>query len=574
MKKKILTSTIIVIVFSLMIMTSFYIIISNYKYIDHSKKMLKNYNEIISYFLENNSSDKKQDLEALKEISEIKTNIGLRITYLSPTGTVIYDSIKNENDMDNHADRIEFINAKKYGYGEAVRYSKTQKDETIYYATRLNDGSVIRTSEIINSSILVKNTDMKYYLMALALSLILGIVIAIRITNSIIRPINDLQFITSRIAHGDFHRRVKITSNDELGSLGESFNHMADKLEETMRELINKQSRLTAILKSMGSGVLAIDKYHTIIMINPYIKNLFNINKSEESIKGMRLEDIIDDKEIIEAILGKYDNIELKIKKYGKDIRIRTSELLSGDEASGIVVVIEDISDYKKLETMRSEFVANVSHELKTPVTSIRGFAETLRYVDDSETRDKFLGIIEEESDRLTRLIQDILSLYDIEKTQDKQREIFDVNEIVESISILTEFEAKRRNIKFSIKGNIKEEFYGNKDRFKQMILNLVDNAIKYSGQNTTITLSMFEDKNIIKIEVEDNGIGITEENLIRIFERFYRVDKARSRETGGTGLGLAIVKHIVHSFNGNINVTSKVGEGTKFTIVLPKSII
>lgn len=571
MKKKILTSTIIVIVFSLMIMTCFYIIISNYKYIDHSKKMLKEYNEMITYFLENNSSNKAKDIRELKEVSQIKNNPSLRITYMNPHGTVIYDSYGDENYMDNHADREEFVNAKKNGYGAAVRFSKTMNEETIYYATKLNDGSVIRTSEVVNSSVLVKNTDMKYYLIALALSLVLGIIIAIRITNSITRPINDLQFIASRIAHGDFHKRVEVISKDELGSLGDSFNHMADKLEETLRELIKKQSRLTAILKSMGSGVIAIDKYHRVIMINPYIKRLFNINLSEEEIKGMRIEELIDDEFIIDAILDKKESIELKVDNYGKHIRIRTSELLAGDEESGVVVVIEDITDYKLLENMRSEFVANVSHELKTPVTSIKGFAETLKYVEDNETRDKFLGIIEEESDRLTRLIQDILSLYDIEKKQDRIKEEFNINEISDSITMLVEREAHKRGVIFVRQGNIDEIFVGNKDRFKQMILNLVDNAIKYSGENTKVILNLSEDSENIYISVEDNGVGIPKDDLERIFERFYRVDKARSREKGGTGLGLAIVKHIVNNLGGSINVESSINQGTKFDLVIPK---
>lgn len=573
MKKKILTSTIIVIVFSLVIMTSFYIIISNYKYIDHSKKMLKDYNEMITYFLENNSNNKAQDLKALKEFSGVKNNVALRITYISPQGQVIYDSSGDKSQMDNHSDRKEFIDAKNTGHGEAVRFSKTLNDETIYYATRLTDGSVIRTSEIVNSSILVKNTDMKYYFLALGLSLILGIIIAIKITSSITRPINDLQFIASRIAHGDFHKRVEINSKDELGSLGNSFNHMADKLEETLRELINKQSRLTAILKSMGSGVIAVDKYHRVIMVNPYIKKLFAINMLEEDMKGMKIEDLIDDSQVIEAILGDSDNTELTIGKFGKHIRIRTSELLAGDEASGKVVVIEDITDYKMLENMRSEFVANVSHELKTPVTSIKGFAETLKYVDDTETRDRFLGIIEEESDRLTRLIQDILSLYDIERKEDIQKDEFDINAIADSIAVLTDIEASKRGVKFILEGQIKTKLSGNKDRFKQMILNLVDNAIKYSGENTTVKLNLIEDEQNIIINVEDNGVGITEEHLTRIFERFYRVDKARSREKGGTGLGLAIVKHIAHNFNGSINVFSEVGKGTRFLITIPKSL-
>lgn len=572
MKKKILTSTIAVIVFSLIIMTSFYILISNYRYIEHSKKMLKQYNQIITYFLENNSDNATKDIKGLAKISSVAEEDNLRITYINSDGKVLFDSYGKESSMENHANREEFIAAKKNGFGESVRFSTTLGEETIYYSTLLKNGSVVRTSEIIDGRSLLKNTDIKYYTIALIISLILGIIIAIKITNSIINPIKDLQFIASRIAHGDFHKRVKIMTNDELGSLGESFNHMADQLEENMKELINKQSRLTAILKSMGSGVVAVDKYHRVIMLNPYVKRIFKIEGEEDDIKGKKIETLIEDDRVIKAIAEKADKIEIKIDKpLEKHIRIRTSELLEGTDAMGVVAVIEDITDYRRLENMRSEFVANVSHELKTPVTSIKGFAETLKYVEDDETRNKFLDIIDEESDRLTRLIQDILSLYDIERKEVKVEEKFEVNSIVDSVYILVENEAEKRHVKVNIENNSNCVLVGNKDRFKQMILNLVDNAVKYSGDNSTVWLRLFEEQDNLVIEVEDNGIGMSKEHLTRVFERFYRIDKARSRETGGTGLGLAIVKHIVNSFEGNITLRSEVGKGSKFTIIIPK---
>lgn len=574
MKKKILTSTILVIVFSLVIMTSFYVLISNYKYIDHSQKMLSEYNQIISYFLESNSDNPAKDAQELNAITTIDKSKNLRITYMDKNGDVIFDSTGDQKGMDNHKDREEFIAANKYGYGKAVRYSDTLGEDSIYYATKLKDGSVIRTSEILSNQTLFKNTDMKYYLAALAISLILGIIIAIKITNSIINPIKDLENIAYRIANGDFHKRVIIKTNDELGSLGESFNNMADQLEETMEELINKQSRLTAILKNMGSGVIAIDKYHRIIMINLYARRIFNIEQNEDHIKGKKIDTLIKDKMLLKTIAEKADNVDLKINDpVDMDIRVRTSELLEGTDAMGIIAVIEDISNYKKLENMRSEFVANISHELKTPVTSIRGFAETLRYVDDDPTRDKFLQIIEEESDRLTRLIQDILALYDIERKETVSSELFEIKDIVNSIKILVENQAEKRNVQLNLDNKFDYVLLGNKDRFKQMLLNLVDNAVKYSGDGSTVSLSAREDGKNIIISISDNGIGISKEHIDRIFERFYRIDKARSREKGGTGLGLAIVKHIVNSFGGNIKVFSDEGQGTRFEVSIPKNV-
>ena len=221
---------------------------------------------------------------------------------------------------------------------------------------------------------------------------------------------------------------------------------------------------------------------------------------------------------------------------------------------------------------MRSQFVANISHELKTPLTSIKGFAETLRYVDDDETRNKFLDIIDEESDRLARLIGDILILYDIEQNRDPVYEPFSTKDIIQNVELLVMREAKNKNISISVDAEDDIELIGDRDKFKQMLINLVYNAVKYTEPNGSVMVSSFKDKRDFVLTVKDTGIGISKEDLPRIFERFYRVDKARSRNSGGTGLGLAIVKHIAISFNGVIDVKSTLGKGTTFIIKIPIS--
>ena len=307
-------------------------------------------------------------------------------------------------------------------------------------------------------------------------------------------------------------------------------------------------------------------------MINPYAKKIFGISGE---IIGNKLLDYITDKEVLKAFFDEKDRVEIEVN-YNDDpkiLKIRKASIINEPEIIGTVVVIQDITDIKKLENMRSQFVANISHELKTPLTSIKGFAETLRYVDDDETRNKFLSIIDEESDRLARLLEDILCLYEIEQKRSTILEEFNVDEEIEKVYMLLNDQAKKKGVEIFLDTNSNCVLMGDKDKFKQMLLNLVSNSVKYTEKGGKVRVESYNrDMNLILV-IEDNGIGISAEDLPRIFERFYRVDKARSRESGGTGLGLAIVKHIVRLFDGEINVTSELGVGTKIVITIPINI-
>ena len=397
--------------------------------------------------------------------------------------------------------------------------------------------------------------------------------LTVKITNIILNPLKELEQLTSTIASGNFHKRVKINSkDDEIQRLGKSFNYMAEQLEITMERFKDKQNGLEAILKSMGSGVIAFDRDMNILMINPYAKKIFGISGE---IIGNKLLDYITDKEIIKAFCDGKDRVEIEVN-YNDDpkiLKIRKASIINEPEIIGTVVVIQDITDIKKLENMRSQFVANISHELKTPLTSIKGFAETLRYVDDDETRNKFLSIIDEESDRLARLLEDILCLYEIEQKRSTVLEEFNVDEEIDKVYMLLNDQAKKKGVEIFLDTNSNCVLMGDKDKFKQMLLNLVSNSVKYTEKGGKVRVESYNrDMNLILV-IEDNGIGISAEDLPRIFERFYRVDKARSRESGGTGLGLAIVKHIVRLFDGEINVTSELGVGTKIVITIPINI-
>ncbi|WP_238904661.1 ATP-binding protein [Clostridium sp. YIM B02506] len=560
MKKKILITVIIAILFALIVISSSFIAIVNYRYIDSSKETLKFYNDLIKY----SDLSKIENLKELVKADEEAKQV--RITYILPDGTVIYDTNVDKSTLENHNNREEVKEAEEKGEGSAVRYSTTLKKTLVYYATKLNDGSIIRTSIAIENTKVFKDGLLKYYLIILAIVISISIIISLKLIRVILEPVREMEFITSRIARGELNRRVKILSNDELGTLGKTFNNMADQLQGKINEVLDKQNRLEAILQSMDSGVIAVDRKHNVIMMNHYSKKIFGIKKD---IIGEPLMDHIRDFEL-DLLFEKKDVRVHEIKIiWPKEsiLRIRTADIINGLDYIGTVAVLQDITDIRRLENIRSQFVANVSHELKTPLTSIKGFAETLKYVKDDENRERFLNIINDEAERLTRLINDILTLSNIEQKGDVFKEEFFPNDVIDDVFILMNNLIEDKKIKLEFENNNTKYLYGSRDGFKQMLINLIENAIKYSEEGDKVTFRSYNLDSKLVIEVEDTGCGIPESEIPRIFERFYRVDKARSRAKGGTGLGLAIVKHIVKNFNGDITVNSVLGKGSNFIV-------
>ncbi|MGG5462379.1 two-component system histidine kinase PnpS [Clostridium sp. B9] len=568
MKKRIIIFTTLIITFFLSIMTALYLVISNHKYLEETKSVLNEYNKVIAVLLENDRGNIKSELQKIELSSDMKN---IRITYIDKEGNIIFDTHKKlKQEEESYLQRQEIKEALSNGSGSSVRYSDDLHKNMIYSALKLKDGSIIRTSIAVENTKLLDGSNTKYLAVGIIVALVIALVLTVKITNIILNPLKELEELTATIANGDFHKRVVINSkDDEIESLGKSFNHMAEQLEITIEQFKDKQNGLEAILKSMDSGVIAFDRDMNILMINPYAKKIFGISGE---IVGDKLLDYITDKKILKAFFNSTDKVEIEVN-YNNDpkiLKIRTASIINEPEIIGTVVVIQDITDIRKLENMRSQFVANISHELKTPLTSIKGFAETLRYVDDEETRNKFLSIIDEESDRLARLLEDILSLYEIEQKRTTELKEFNVDREIEKVNMLLTEQAKKKGVEIFLETNSGCTLLGDKDKFKQMLLNIISNAVKYTEKGGKVKVKSYtKDMNLV-MEVQDNGIGISEEDLPRIFERFYRVDKARSRESGGTGLGLAIVKHIVKLFEGDIIVTSELEVGTKFVITIP----
>ena len=383
--------------------------------------------------------------------------------------------------------------------------------------------------------------------------------------------------ISDSFSKGDFSHKIFLDSKDELGELASTLNSMAQNLEDKIHEIEIKNQHLVAILESMVEGIIVVDKTSRIVSINSSVEKIFNISK--QNLEGKVFLEVIrnnDIAEIINKVLkkGEFTSCELTLMwPVQKIFQINASPIFEKEEVSGCLLVIHDITEIRKLETMRRDFVANVSHELKTPLTSIKGFVETLLEgaLEDKENNRHFLKIIQEHGERLNKLVDDLLSLSHLESKEILlEKGIFNLRQQVEKVIMGFKEQLKKRNvdIKNEIPANI--SINADKDKIEGVFTNLIDNAIKFNREKGVIRIYSQQEGDKIKSIVEDSGVGIPDKDIPRIFERFYRVDKARSRELGGTGLGLSIVKHIVELHGGTVGVESVEGLGSKFWFTLP----
>ena len=403
-----------------------------------------------------------------------------------------------------------------------------------------------------------------------------------RYTITIRRFLKSFIKISKKVSNKEFHSRLETSARGELGELTRNFNFMMETMENTIEEVQYKHLQLTSVLKSISHGIIVIDINGNIILINDEARRMIK-SKCNGKEEGKSLKQVIDMNDIlrgIERYIGSKENQTNNVTLDDEIVyRIKIDPVYlqnSKNAIIGSIINIEDITEIVKLENMRKDFVANVSHELKTPLTSINGFVETLIMNEDlpSEKRNRFLAIIQKESDRLKRLIEDILLLSSIESKNNLVTENILLYDVFKEVYEMINYIANSKNIDLSY--NFEDEkivVQAYSDYLKQLLLNLIDNAIKYTPEGGKVTVNQFTRNDEIVIEVIDNGVGIPKEDQSKIFQRFYRVDKARSRSVGGTGLGLAITKHIVHSLKGSISVESELGEGSKFIVRLPKKI-
>ncbi len=531
-------------------------------------------------------SVKYKDRDELQRlIKDLGNKISARITIICKEGETLADTLEDYMAAEEYSNSAEVEKALQGEIGKIIRYSNTLDMGMMYVALPVNiedtDIAVIRLSMDLEERDTINQQFFYYTGGAILFSLVAALLLGYRFIEKFMEPVKEIIDTSKLIASGEFNRRVKLESNDEIGELASNFNHMADHLENTILQLYDNNNKFKALLTGLVNPIIAVDNSKYIILFNQAAEILFNLSTNKAI--GNNIADVINknliDEELSEIFEEGYKtNAEITINKPSKKIlKIHINPIqLANDprKTIGKVALIEDVTEIRRLENMRSNFVTNVSHELKTPLTSISGFIETLKSgaIEDEETAMHFLDIIDIETDRLKRLINDILSLSEIENIEENltMQEI-SPSLVLEEIGDFMKPIANAKQVDFYTKIELKLPYiYGNSDWFKQLIINLTDNAIKYTASGGRVELIAYKELGNLIMKVKDTGIGISEEDVDRIFERFYRVDKARTRKIGGTGLGLAITKHIVLSFKGDIKVNSKYGKGTEFVVTIP----
>jgi two-component system phosphate regulon sensor histidine kinase PhoR len=508
-----------------------------------------------------------------------------RITVILPDGTVIGDSRETPRLMDNHANRPEIATALAGQTGSSLRFSKTLMQEMLYVAVPIRDRqgivAVLRTSLPATAV----ETEIRSIQLKIALG---GCIIAMlaagiswAISRRISRPIEQMKKSAQQFAGGDLSHRLTSPATEEMASLADAMNQMAAQLDSRIETVINQRNQLETVLASMLEGVIAVDSEERIVSINRVAAQLFE--NEPENCRDKSIQEVIRSpalQQFIQRALSNPGPAEEDITVFQNEERVidvKSSPLLDANQQQkGALVVFNDVTQMRRLENMRRDFVANVSHEIKTPLTAIKGFVETLQQgrVDKAEENERFLGIIQKHVDRLNSIVEDLLALSRIEQ-EDEHKEInfqqVKIEDIFQAAVQLCQSKAEEKKIRIDMDCDKDATAIFDPTLIEQAVVNLLDNALKYSEPQSTVMLESNQQNSEVVISVQDHGIGIAQKHLPRLFERFYRVDKARSRKMGGTGLGLAIVKHIAQAHGGHVSVESQLGEGSRFSIHLPQ---
>lgn len=492
---------------------------------------------------------------------------------LSPLGNIILPENKNTTDVEITENIMLAMSGengnKTIEDSDYFDYAKPViiKGEVKYICYLKQSKSTI--NEIVGS---LKKSIVYVVLIALGVSIIVSFVVSRAITI----PVHKLTKSAEKMANGDFSQIKEPESGDEISLLANKFNYMGNRLKNTLSEISQEKGKLETLLQNMSDGVIAFDAYGTLIHANPSGQKMLNISgeylKFNEIFKLFGFDISFED--VMKAENGTFTGQKIEIN--GRFLNLLFAKVINSEQNNnnGIIVVIQDVTEQEKLEKMRKEFVANVSHELKTPITSIRGYSETLLESGDTidkETAAKFLDVINQEAERMSRLVSDLLKLSKMDlKNDSENRTNFDVVKLTKVCIDKVYIEAEKKQqelVLFNDEETVKA--FANETDIEQVILNILSNAIKYTPDGGKIGAKITPRIGGVEVIVKDNGIGIPKEDLPRVFERFYRVDKARSRDMGGTGLGLAIAKTMVESNGGTISIESEVNEGTTVTIIL-----
>ena len=499
----------------------------------------------------------QQGLDYLKNIKDKSA----RITYIDQDGTVLFDNEADVSEMKNHSDRTEFQKAEKYGAGESSRYSDTLSEKTIYYALRLKDGTVLRVSGTQDSVLALVENLIFPLCGLLCLMLILSGIMASAISKRIVKPINEL----------DLESPEENQIYEELSPLLSKIHRQNREIQNQLELAKQQQEEFSLITENMQEGLIVIDKYTMILSANSSAWNLFHMDRVRQGESVYCLDREEEFRHAIEQVLSG-EHTELVLKLNGSDIQLIANPVIRDKKTEGAVVLLVNVTEKLERESLRREFSANVSHELKTPLTSISGFAEIMQGgLVKNEDIPKFAGRIYKESQRLLQLVEDVIQIsqLDEEKTSYVWEPV-DVYQVCKNAFESLKEKAKRLNVHLYICGE-RMKMEAVRTLLEEAIYNVCDNAIKYNRNDGSVSVFLTQTAQEIQIVVKDTGVGIPKEDQGRVFERFYRVDKSHSKEIGGTGLGLSIVKHAVGALKGSVILRSEEGNGTEITLRFPK---
>ena len=484
-----------------------------------------------------------------------------RITWIQADGKVIYDTQAGADSMENHADRQEVKQALAEGEGSSSRYSDTLMEKTSYYARLLDDGSVLRVSTTYATAGLLVLGMLQPILVVLIAALVLSGILARRISKRIVEPMNSI----------DLDRPLENDTYEELSPLLNRINQQHKEIEMQMRYLKQRTDEFTQITESMKEGLILLDNKGNVLSINEAAQNIL---ETDSDCIGQSFLSIERSRNINNAIQSAFEEGHSEIyAQYGsREYQVDISRIESGGETVGAVLLAFDITEQQNAQRNRREFTANVSHELKTPLQGIIGSAELIENgMVKSEDMPRFIGHIRKEASRLVTLIEDILRLSQLDEGRQMPSEQVDLFELADEVRSVLEGACEAKHINMKLMGEhvcvdgVKRLLY-------EIIYNLCDNAVKYNNEGGIADIDISADEKNAYITVRDSGIGIPQDQQQRVFERFYRVDKSHSKESGGTGLGLSIVKHAVSYHNGTVSMKSEPGNGTEIRVSIPLS--
>lgn len=545
MKKKLFKNILLSMIVTLTVCMSLMILVLNKNFVKIEIGQLAKEATLASSGVEN---DGESYLESINDPD-------YRITWLDSAGNVLYDTQVNSATMENHSSREEFKKAMSEGEGSSIRYSSTMLQQNIYYAVKLNDNTVLRVAEtydsVLSLTLRLLTPILWIYILAIAISGFLANYLAKRIS----KPINEI----------DLDHPLSKPSYEEIQPLLKRVDSQNKQIKKQMDDLHQKKKEFNSVTDNISEGLILLNKENEVVSINNAARQLFQTEDQNVILSTEEIKDLIE-----KAKQGK--EAETILRKDEAIIRVIANPIYSHSVFTGISILAFDVTNTYEAERTRKEFTANVSHELKTPLQTIMGSAELLQnHLVKQDDIPSFYEKIHQESSRMLTLIDDIIRLSQLDESSQVEENTLRINDSAkEAINSLKE-SAKKKNIQ--IQTNLNEAFIkANSRLIYEIIYNLIDNAIRYSNNDSSIEVSTYTDIHHAYLKVKDNGIGIPLEDQSRIFERFYRVDKSHSRATGGTGLGLSIVKHAVKLSHGTIALESELNKGSTFTVTFPKA--